>query len=65
MPALLLKAECDVQITGLKWDRLINIALVFIVSCSAEYASHKLAFKQTTMTYMFNSDLYFLFHKPF
>lgn len=26
--------------------------------------SHKLAFMQTIMTYMFNLDLYFLFHKP-
>lgn len=63
--ALRLKAECVVQIACLKWDTLINTAVIFIVLCHIEYASHKLAFMQTTMTYMFNSGFYFLFNKPF
>lgn len=63
--ALLLKAECVMQIAGPKWDILINVAVIFIGLCSTEYVSHKLAFMQATVTYTFNSDLYFLFHKPF
>lgn len=52
------------QMDGSAQDVLINAAVTFMVLCSTEYASHKLAFMQTSMTSMFNSDLYFLFHKP-
>lgn len=51
--------------SGPKWDILMNVAVIFIVWCRIEYASQKLAFMQTTMTYMFNLDLHFLFYKPF